>query len=477
LDHRFDPGDLRSVDLEIAMIPVESFKGETVAVMGLARSGLAAAEALMAGGARVLAWDDAPGRRDAAMKRGIPLADLAATPFAPVKALVLSPGIPHTWPKPNPIAAAAKAAATPIIGDIELLARAVPEARYVGVTGTNGKSTTTALIAHILGAVGHAVQVGGNLGVPALNLARLGGDGTYVLELSSYQLELIERAHFDVGVWLNLTPDHLDRHGGMAGYIAAKRRLFRNVHGAPAAVIGVDDEPSRDVADALSREKSWRVTRISVISRVMGGVFVENGQLIDDSGRSAEKVMDLREVSLLPGRHNWQNAAAAYAAARAMGLGRAEIVAGIVRFPGLAHRQEPVATVDGVRFINDSKATNADAAAKALACYDGIYWIAGGVPKAGGITSLAPYFPCIRRAFLIGEAARDFAATLGDAVPHEIDDTLDKAVAAAFAAAKRDRNAVVLLSPACASFDQFTDFEARGEAFRALVQSLAGARS
>jgi UDP-N-acetylmuramoylalanine--D-glutamate ligase len=459
------------------MIRVESFKGETVAVMGLARSGLAAAEALMAGGAQVLAWDDSPGRRDTAQKRRIPLADLTEARFAGIKALILSPGIPHTFPKPNPVAAAAKAAGTPILGDIELLAGAAPEARYVGVTGTNGKSTTTALIAHILGSAGRSVQVGGNLGTPALTLARLGADGVYVLELSSYQLELIHQASFDVAVWLNLTPDHLDRHGGMAGYIAAKRRLFQNTRGTPEAVIGVDDEPSRGVADAVSRENPWRVTRISVTSRVTGGVFVEDGNLFDDRGRSAEKVMDLREVPLLPGRHNWQNAAAAYAAARALGLARADIVAGIAGFPGLAHRQEPIATIDSVRFINDSKATNADATSKALACYDAIYWIAGGVPKTGGIAELAEYFPRIRRAFLIGEAARDFAATLGAKAPHEIDGTLDRAVAAAFAAAKADKNAVVLLSPACASFDQFTDFEARGEAFRALVKALPGARS
>jgi len=460
------------------MIAVEAFRGEMVAVMGLARSGLAAAEALLAGGAQVLAWDDAPGRRDTAQRRGIPLADLGETSFAPIKALVLSPGIPLTHPKPNSVAAAARAAGTPIIGDIELLARAVPEARFVGVTGTNGKSTTTALIAHILGSVGRKIAVGGNLGTAALSLDRLGADGIYVLELSSYQLDLIDRAAFDVAVWLNLTPDHLDRHGGMDGYIAAKRRIFKNARGTAAAIIGIDDSPSRKVADALAHENAWRVTRISVISESMGGVVVKHGCIIDETGRSAEKVIDLNEMPLLPGRHNWQNAAAAYAATRALGLARADIVAGIASFPGLAHRQERVATRGEVRFINDSKATNADAAATALACYDAIYWIAGGVPKAGGIAALTPYFSRIRRAFLIGDAARDFAATLGAKVPHEISGTLDRAVAAAFAAAQAAGGpAVVLLSPACASFDQFSDFEARGEAFRALVNTLPEARS
>src|SRR5665213_1338549 len=352
------------------------------------------------------------------------------------------------------------------------------EARFVGVTGTNGKSTTTALIAHILGSVGRKIAVGGNLGTAALSLDRLGADGIYVLELSSYQLDLIDRAAFDVAVWLNLTPDHLDRHGGMDGYIAAKRRIFKNARGTAAAIIGIDDSPSRKVADALAHENAWRVTRISVISESMGGVVVKHGCIIDETGRSAEKVIDLNEMPLLPGRHNWQNAAAAYAATRALGLARADIVAGIASFPGLAHRQERVATRGEVRFINDSKATNADAAATALACYDAIYWIAGGVPKAGGIAALTLYFSRIRRAFLIGDAARDFAATLGAKVPHEISGTLDRAVAAAFAAAQAAGGpAVVLLSPACASFDQFSDFEARGEAFRALVNTLPEARS
>jgi UDP-N-acetylmuramoylalanine--D-glutamate ligase len=462
------------------MIAVGSFKGETVAVMGLARSGLVAAQALMAGGAKVLAWDDAPSRRDAARASGIPVVDLTRTRFAAIKTLVLSPGIPHTWPEPNPVAAAAKAAGTPIIGDIELLSRAMPAACYVGVTGTNGKSTTTALIGHILMTAGRNVQVGGNLGTAALALAPLGADGYYVLELSSYQLELIRATHFDIAVWLNLTPDHLDRHGGMAGYIAAKRRIFAAVSSMQTAVVGIDDEPSRAVADAMSRKSAWRLTRISVISAVAGGVFVEDGQLIDDRGRSADKVMDLREVPRLRGRHNWQNAVAAYAATRALGLTRADIVAGIAGFPGLPHRQEQVATVDGIRFINDSKATNAEAAGKALAAYDQeqLFWIAGGVPKAGGIAELKDFFPHICRTFLIGEAAPAFATTLGREAPHEIAGSLDRAVAHAFAAAKQaGGNAVVLLSPACASFDQFTDFEARGEAFRALVQALPGARS
>jgi UDP-N-acetylmuramoylalanine--D-glutamate ligase len=459
------------------MIAAGDYRGRRVAVLGLARSGLAAAEALTRGGAEVLAWDDSPARREAAAAAGLSPVDLAMEPFARIAALILSPGIPLTHPAPHPIAAAARAAGVPIIGDIELLSRAVPAARYVGVTGTNGKSTTTALIAHILEAAGRPVQVGGNLGTAALSLDRLGPGGTYVLELSSYQLDLILDARFDVAVWLNLTPDHLDRHGGIDGYIAAKRRLFLNGSDPDrpgAAIVSVDDAPSRNIADELMRKKAWRVTRISVISQEQGGVFVNDGNLIDDTGRNADKVIDLTSLPLLPGRHNAQNVAAAYAAARALGLGRQEIVAGIASFPGLAHRQERVRTIDGVAYINDSKATNADAAATALAAYDHIYWIAGGRPKEGGIASLGEFFPRIRHAYLIGEAAAAFGATLAGEVPSSQCGTLARAIADADRAARRDPSghAVVLLSPACASFDQFADFEARGAAFRALVAAL-----
>jgi UDP-N-acetylmuramoylalanine--D-glutamate ligase len=461
------------------MIAATGFKGDKVAVMGLARSGLAAAAALKAGGAEVLAWDDAVPKRDAARAAGIALTDLGQISFAGVRALVLSPGIPHTWPKPNPVAAAARAANVPIIGDIELLGRACPDATFVGITGTNGKSTTTALIAHILKAAGRVVQVGGNLGTPALTLARLGADGVYVLEMSSYQLELIDRLAFDVAVWLNLTPDHLDRHGGMAGYIAAKRRIFEHARTgrAVSAIIGVDDAPSRAVADIISQQNAWRLTRISVITQEKGGVSVVDGNLVDDRRGDAETVLNLTRLPRLPGRHNWQNVAAAYAATRDLGLAAQDIVAGIRSFPGLAHRQELIATIAGVRYVNDSKATNADATANALACYDDIYWIAGGIAKEGGIASLAPLFPRIRHAYLIGEAAPAFAATLGDAVPHTRSHTLVAALDAARDQAAKDGRPepVVLLSPACASFDQFRDFEARGDAFRELVKAIPGA--
>jgi UDP-N-acetylmuramoylalanine--D-glutamate ligase len=460
------------------MIEVSQFRSQTVAVLGLARSGLAAATALKNGGAKVVTWDDAPDRRKAAARAGFDLVDLA-TDLAGAKALVLSPGIPHTFPKPHPVAARARAAGVPIIGDIELLALAQKAARFAGVTGTNGKSTTTALTGHILAESGCKVAVGGNLGVPALLLEALGADGIYVLELSSYQLELTRSLVLDVAVLLNITPDHLDRHGGMEGYVAAKQRLFRGQTAKHTAVVGVDDDICRGIFAALTRAAKQRVIPISGHRAVVGGVYVANGTLIDDLDGAAQPVLAMAEAPRLPGTHNGQNAAAAYAAARALGCASDAVVRAIKTFPGLAHRQEWIATVDGIRYLNDSKATNADATEKALVCYDDIYWIAGGRPKEDGIDALTPLFPRIRRAFLIGEAAERFARTLEGRVAYEMSETLDVAVAAARHAALNDRRrgAVVLLSPACASFDQFRDFEDRGEHFRRLVEQLPGRRA
>jgi UDP-N-acetylmuramoylalanine--D-glutamate ligase len=461
------------------MIDVTPFRNERVAVLGLARSGLAAAEALKRGGAQVMAWDDAADKRAAAEAAGIATTDLKAADLGGVRALVLSPGIPHQYPAPHPVATRARTAGIPIVGDIDLLARSCPDARYIGITGTNGKSTTTALIGHILDQAGRRIAVGGNLGVPALLLDRLGPDGTYVLEMSSYQLELTHSLTFDVAVLLNITPDHLDRHGGMAGYIAAKERIFAHQRPPHAAVVGIDDAICAGIAERLTAARRQRVIPISAAERAAGGVYAIDGWLIDDLDGEGVRVMRLDEAPRLPGRHNWQNAAAAFAAVRSLGVDAATAVAGLKSFPGLAHRQELVAVIDGVRYINDSKATNADAASTALVCYDEIYWIAGGKPKEGGIASLRPLFPHIRHAFLIGEAAEDFAATLKSAVPFTRSGDLATAVRAARAAAlaAERRGAVVLLSPACASFDQFANFEARGDAFRRLVAELPGARA
>jgi UDP-N-acetylmuramoylalanine--D-glutamate ligase len=457
------------------------FAGETVAVMGLGRAGLHGAQALLRLGARVLAWDDSePARRQAAAA-GVPIADLASADFGAIDVLLLSPGIPHRLPAPHPVAARAQAAGTPIVCDADLLFRAVREtgsaARFAGVTGTNGKSTTTALLGHILQCAGRPHATGGNLGVPALALNILGSDGVYALEMSSYMLERLARIRFDAAAMLNLSPDHLDRHGDMAGYAAAKRRIFDRQDSSCTAVIGVDDAVGQAMADELAAGPAGLI-RISGRRAVPGGVYVENARLIDARGTYPQRIASLVRHPTLPGTHNAQNAAAAAALALALRIPAEDIAAGIASFPGLPHRQERVGEVDAVLFVNDSKATNADAAARALACYPRVFWIAGGRAKDGGIAALAPEFRRVARAFLIGESAPSFAATLAEhGVAHEIALTLEEAVAAAFAAARAEAPAVVLLSPAAASFDQFANFEARGAAFRAAVARLRAERA
>jgi UDP-N-acetylmuramoylalanine--D-glutamate ligase len=478
LDHRFDPGDRRTVNAEIAvrpaMITVPGFSGRKVAILGLARSGRAAAAALRAGGAKVVAWDDSAKIR---AESDIAVRDLAGIDWSEIAALVLSPGIPHSFPQPHPAVVAARAADVPILGDIELLGRAQTRARYVGITGTNGKSTTTALLGHILRSAGQHVEIGGNLGPPALGLEPLDSESTYVLELSSFQLELITALVFDIAILLNITPDHLDRHGDMDGYVAAKKRVFAGQRDGATAIIGVDGPVCRELCSTLQRESQAQIVPISVREAVAGGVYVESGFLVDALDISPKRFFTLAEAPCLPGIHNAQNIAAAYAAARRAGVPPETAVAAIKSFPGLAHRQELVDTIGGVRYINDSKATNADATEKALACYPTIYWIAGGLAKAGGITPLSPYFARLRHVFLIGTATEEFAATLDGKVPYSRCGDLATAVTAAFdrAAGEHVSDPVVLLSPACASYDQFANFEARGDSFRELVGRLPGA--
>lgn len=457
------------------------FAGETVAVMGLGRAGLPGALALARLGARVLAWDDSEAARQQAAAAGVPLVDLATADFAAIDALLLSPGIPHRLPAPHPVAARALAAGRPIVCDADLLFRAVraagSAARFVGITGTNGKSTTTALLGHILACAGRHHAVGGNLGTPALALNILGSEGVYALEMSSYMLERIARIRFDAAAMLNLSPDHLDRHGDMAGYEAAKRRIFDRQDGGCTAVVGIDDAAGRAMAEALAAGPA-RLVRISGTAAVPGGVYVENARLIDARGAQPQRIASLVRHPTLPGAHNAQNAAAAAALAFSLGIPPEDVAAGVASFPGLPHRQERIAAIEGVLFVNDSKGTNADAAARALACYPRVFWIAGGRAKEGGIAPLAPLFRRVARAFLIGESADAFAATLAaHGVAHEVAGTLEAAVAAAFAAARAEAPAVVLLSPAAASFDQFANFEARGEAFRAAVARLAEERA
>jgi UDP-N-acetylmuramoylalanine--D-glutamate ligase len=462
------------------VIPVGAFAGREVAVFGLARSGIAAARALIAGGARVKAWDEAEPARAAAAAQGVPLADLYAADWRGFSALVLSPGVPLTHPKPHRVVELARAGGVAVIGDIELFARAIndlpPHARpkVIGVTGTNGKSTTTVLLGHILTACGKDARIGGNIGVGVLDLAAPRAGAFYVLELSTYQLDLTESLRCDAALLLNITPDHLDRHGGFAGYIAAKERVFRNQGAGDWAIVGVDTPETAAICTALIAAGGRHVIAISSARALGRGVSALDGKIYDAIDGPAALALDLARAPALPGRHNAQNAAAAYAAARAMGLPRRAVARAIETFPGLAHRLEAAGAIGAVRFINDSKATNADAAAQALACYEPIHWIAGGVAKEGGIDSLSGFFPRIARAYLIGEAGPSFASTLKRAgVAAIVSGDLETAVRQAYEDAKREARAIVLLSPACSSFDQFKDFEERGEAFKAIVRALA----
>jgi UDP-N-acetylmuramoylalanine--D-glutamate ligase len=465
----------------MSTFPADLFAGSRFAVVGLGRNGLAVARALLAMGAGVAAWDDAPEARAAA--DGLPLSDPCDGDFR-ADALVLSPGIPHLLPKPHPAAERARAAGVPILSDAELLFQAVrragSRARFVGITGTNGKSTTTALLAHILDCAGVPVAAGGNLGTAALALPLLPDNGVYVLEMSSYMLERLVTLRFDAAAMLNLSPDHLDRHGDMTGYTAAKRAVFDRQQAGDLAVVGVDDAGSREMAAWL---RGWPAQVVTVSGEAKGlaageGTPPPPNPLPQGEGEYLSLSRILSNAPSLPGAHNAQNAAAACAIARSLGVAGDTVAHALRTFPGLPHRQQRLRTIDGITFVNDSKATNADAAACALGCYDRVVWIAGGLAKQGGIEALAPFFPRIARALLIGRDAPMLAATLAvHGVPHEISGTLEAATASAFAAARASGAPVVLLSPACASFDQFSGFDARGEKFVALVASLAQKRA
>lgn len=452
------------------MFAASSFKDKSVAVFGLARSGISCALALAAGGAKVFAWDDSEPSVEKAKAEGVPITNLHTVDFKKLDSLILSPGVPLTHPEPHWTVVKAKQAGVEIIGDTEAFTREVAGsgAKIVAITGTNGKSTTTALIGHVLKSAGLDVDVGGNIGLAVFNLRPPTKDRIYVLELSSFQIDLMLGLKPDVGILTNLTPDHLDRHGSMENYARVKSQMFSKI-GDGTALISVDDEWCAAIADRTLNAK-----RVSVLKDVMNGICAPAGVLKDMRHASCVNEIDLRDMPALKGRHNWQNACMAYGAARALGVSVDVIAAAMKSFGGLAHRMQQVALVNGVPFINDSKATNADAAEKALAAFDQIYWIAGGISKAGGIEPLAPYFPKIKRAYLIGAAAQSFATTLQGKVDYVISETLERAVQAAAGDAKKD--SVVLLSPACASFDQYKNFEVRGDAFVECVSQLPHAQ-
>lgn len=461
------------------MIDISSFAAtlneKPLAVYGLGLSGLASAKALKAGGVHVIAWDEDPEKRAAAAQAGIELADLAATDLSSFAALLLSPGIALTHPAPHPVARAAMDAGIEIIGDLEILHRGKHGRKVVGITGTNGKSTTTALTAHILNAAGIDAAAGGNLGVPALDMSLPAPDGVIVLEISSYQMDLCPTFRPDIAVLLNITPDHLDRHGTLEAYAAAKERIFES---DGVAICGIDDAPTQMAFDRLSARTARRTVPISVRKEASGGVYIKDHHLFDAT-EGGPVDMGAVAVATLPGTHNAQNLIAAYAVCRTLGIAGEEILAHAKTYPGLPHRQHAVRTINGVSYVNDSKATNFDAAAKALACYQNIYLIAGGQAKEGGLSGIESHVPHLRHVFLIGEAADAFSRQLKQiGIPHTISGSLDIAVLQAHKLAQDERGApggagTVLLSPACASWDQFRNFEHRGETFAALVASLS----
>jgi UDP-N-acetylmuramoylalanine--D-glutamate ligase len=463
------------------MIPVTSFAGKTVAVFGLGGSGLASCHALKAGGTDVIAADDNADNLAKAAQAGFITADLRSVSWQNFAALILTPGAPLTHPAPHWSVLMARQAGVEVIGDVELFCRErrrhAPDAPFVAITGTNGKSTTTALIAHLTKFAGYDTQMGGNIGTAILSLEPPRMGRVHVIEMSSYQIDLAPSLDPSVGILLNVSEDHIDRHGTLENYAAVKERLVAGVQPRGTSIVGVDDIFCRNIADRLDRAGK-NVVRISVKNPLASGIYVEREVIVRTDGGARTEIARLGGIGSLRGLHNAQNAACAAATALALGVGRDVLQNGLRSFPGLAHRMEQVGRRGNVLFVNDSKGTNADAAAHALSSFADIFWIAGGKPKAGGIAGLTEFFPRIRKAYLIGEAAQEFAGTLGKSVPHEISETLDVAVANAARDAEASglHDPVVLLSPACASFDQYRNFEIRGARFRDLVNALPGVK-
>ena len=466
------------------MIPVQGFEGRDVIVLGLGRSGLAAARALEAGGARALCWDDGQAAREAAEAAGLTIHDLSqGDAFETAAAMIVSPGIPHLYPEPNRWIAAAMEAGVPVDNDIGLFFASLATRAWdqydrapqvIAITGSNGKSTTSALIHHCLIEAGRDSQLAGNIGRGVLDIDPPGDGAVVVLELSSYQTDLARALTPDVAVFTNLSPDHLDRHGGMGGYFAAKRRLFAE-GGPDRAVIGVDEKEGRYLAGQMAEgQGDDRLIRVSVDRKLKGpgwSVVARKGHLAEwRKGRQVASV-DLRGIGGLPGAHNHQNACCAWGALRAIGLAPREIEKGLRSFRGLPHRSQFIAEANGVRFVNDSKATNVDSAAKALQAFDRIRWIVGGQMKEGGLDALRPHHGHVVKAYVIGRQAQEVALGLGD-LPHEVCETMQVAVERATAEAGAGET--VLLAPAGASFDQYDNFERRGEDFAAQVRRVLG---
>ena len=458
-------------------VELTHLNGQTIAVFGLARSGLATVRAAIAGGAAVVAWDDHAAARSRADALGARCEPIETWNFHNLSSVVLSPGVPLTHPQPHPVVALAQAADVELICDIELLYRQIAgQIPIIGITGTNGKSTTTALLAHVFNHAGRRTIAAGNIGIPALDINLNAGLDLIALELSSYQLDLLHDFRPDVAIWINISPDHLDRHGSMAGYIAAKNRIFANQRPGDLAVIGIDEpEMAAVVAQLAERDNSPNICTVSVGQAAADVIAQPNGH-ITGLPTAATKMLDLTAYPSLRGDHNWQNALCVFAAGTHFDLEAAAMDAGMKTFSGLRHRMEILGHLGPVLVINDSKATNAEAAGRALSTFENIYWLAGGQGKEDGITALQPILSRISAAFLFGECAGEFASSLQGKVPVTVVDTLDQAVPIAAQAALADgaEEPVLLFSPAAASFDQFQNFEIRGEKFSELVTLLEG---
>ncbi|MHA1539029.1 MAG: UDP-N-acetylmuramoyl-L-alanine--D-glutamate ligase [Alphaproteobacteria bacterium] len=454
------------------MIQLKGIAGKRFAVFGLGVSGLSTCAVLTENGAEIAVWDDTAEKRDLAAEQSYPLLDLYAENLSDYDFLVLSPGIPLTHPEPHKIVTQAKEAGCPIICDLELLNFLEPSAKLIAVTGTNGKSTTTSLLTHILNYAEMQVDMGGNIGKPLSALSSFAGDGIYVLELSSYQLDLLDTLVFDYAILLNITADHLERHGGMAGYVAAKERVLGRGKKEQFAVLNIDDENCSRIYNTVSADLTRDMMPLSVQRKLDQGISVTLDGVLCDDGR---EVLNLKGLPTLKGQHNWQNIAACYGIAKYFGIGAERFFAAVESYPGLEHRQEYIRKIGNVSYINDSKATNTEATEKALSAFEDIYWIAGGESKNTGYEILSPYLMNVRRAYLIGEAAYEMSSFLLKAhnVQNMLTETLEKALQYAHEdAQKSGKDAVILLSPACASFDQFKSFEERGDFFRDLVNNL-----
>ncbi len=454
------------------MLNLRNLQGNNYIVVGLGLSGLSSCEALLNAGAQTVAWDDYEDNRRVAEAKGITIVDPLKISWENITALILSPGIPHEFPKPHPIAEYAISQNVPVICDIELLLQSQTGSTLIGITGTNGKSTTTALVGHLLKSLNRPVEIGGNIGIPVCNLPSLGTNGIYVLEFSSYHLERVPSLNLDIAVLTNITPDHLQRHGGMKGYIEAKKKIFNTTNNAQIALISIDDDYSKTMAQEIKSRHQQRVISISTQRWVDEGIYLQEGWLYDNAFESDKKMFNLKEIHSLRGQHNWQNILHAYAVARASSVSPDKIFEDLQTFKSLPHRLENIGHIGSIEFINDSKATNAESTYHALTACDDIYWILGGVAKETELQGLDPFFPKIHRAFTIGQATDRFATLLEGKIPVTRCYDLSHAVNTAFKDAQQLDKGTILLSPACASVDQFKNFEARGDAFRKMVEEL-----